>query len=257
MTNDDSPLILGLDTATTQRSVVVMQGSRVLAHSAGAEEPTHAAHLLTEIDATLRAAALKLDRIGLFAATTGPGSFTGLRAGLATFQAFAAVVRHAAVVGVPTLHAVAYAAGAGERVLASIPAGRGEVFAQLLSVTPEGEIIERDAARHVTPLRLLDDAVKLKVSLTWAGTGAFGLKDLIRAKGWEENIRVPENPGAAPVTPETAWIIARPPENLSIYVARLALKAFREGRAPEAKDLRAIYVRASDAELKEICHAPN
>ncbi|MGH9903089.1 MAG: tRNA (adenosine(37)-N6)-threonylcarbamoyltransferase complex dimerization subunit type 1 TsaB, partial [Pyrinomonadaceae bacterium] len=122
-------MILSVDTATPIRSIAVARGARTLAVVRG-EGNTHSASALGEIDAALRAARAELSEVDLFAVASGPGSFTGLRAGLATVMAFATTLARPAV-GVPTLHAVAHAAGAGERVLALIPAGRGEVFAQL------------------------------------------------------------------------------------------------------------------------------
>ena len=110
-------------------------------------------------------------RIELFAVTTGPGSFTGLRSGLATIKAFAATLNRP-VVGVPTLHAVAFACGTAGRVLASLPAGRGEVFAQLLSTESGNVLKELSEPFHLSPQALWRSR-EWGCDLTWRerGTG--------------------------------------------------------------------------------------
>ena len=130
-------LALGVDTSTERRSVAVVRGGRLLAQSVNELREGGSASLLSDIERALSSASVRLVDVGLFAAAVGPGSFTGLRAGLATVKGLALVLAKPAV-GVPTLHAIAYGARPAERVVALIPAGRGEVFAQLLSVSAEG-----------------------------------------------------------------------------------------------------------------------
>ena len=122
-----------------------MRGDRVVAARTDTAHSAHAAMLLAQIDALLEAAAAELREVELFTATVGPGSFTGLRTGLATVKAFAATLARP-VVGVPTLHAVARTAGPAPRILASLPAGRGEVFAQFLRVAGDGDVEELGGA---------------------------------------------------------------------------------------------------------------
>ena len=78
---------------------------------------------------------MALSAIDLFAVSTGPGSFTGLRVGIATIQALA-LIRGRPVVPVSTLDAVALVCasrqgGSVDRILAWMDGGRREVFASL------------------------------------------------------------------------------------------------------------------------------
>src|SRR5919199_121702 len=148
------PLILCVDTATDVRSVAVARGSRVVAKVREAAPRAQSAVLLAEIDEALRAARVSLGEVQLFAVARGPGSFTGLRAGLATTKAFASVLKRP-VAAVPTLEAVALAAGESARTVALIPAGRGEVFAQSFSVGREADVVALDAPAHVSPSALV------------------------------------------------------------------------------------------------------
>jgi tRNA threonylcarbamoyladenosine biosynthesis protein TsaB len=68
---------------------------------------THSERLMTEIDHALRQAGLKVSDIDVFAVSTGPGSFTGLRIGLSTVKGFSYITGKP-IVSVPTLHALAW-----------------------------------------------------------------------------------------------------------------------------------------------------
>lgn len=249
-------LILSVDTASDVRSIAVARGAELLSLYQGAERNTHSANVLSEIDGALRAAGVGLERIELFAVASGPGSFTGLRAGLATVKAFAATLRRPSV-GVPTLHAVALASGASERIVAAIPAGRGEVFAQLLEVTSDARVVERGAPAHVAPAALLDAMAAHGTSLKWAGGGAHALADAIRERALQEGLRFVVESDDNTEGEGRKWTLAPRHSALAGHVAALAHASFRAGRAVQADQLCALYVRASDAEINEQCRAPN
>ncbi|MGI9107014.1 MAG: tRNA (adenosine(37)-N6)-threonylcarbamoyltransferase complex dimerization subunit type 1 TsaB [Pyrinomonadaceae bacterium] len=252
-----APLILSLDTATAVRSVALVKGGRVLAHVQGGTQKEHASSVLAEIDEAFAEAGAKLRDIDLFTVTTGPGTFTGLRSGLATIKAFAATLNRQ-VVGVPTLHAIASAAGSSPSpVLASLPAGRGEVFAQLLSIEGERIVKELGEPAHMSPASLLEKAREVGGNLRWAGGGAQAHAGAIREFAqnhyliWHDEANAEEfAPGSEP---EKCWTLAPAVESYAEEVAALGLARYRAGHGMEAGELRASYVRLSDAELKERC----
>src|SRR5215213_11524682 len=123
-----APLILSVETATLSGSVALLRGEQVLAALAGDSGVSHSNTLLNDIDKLLHEAQIDLPQVDLFAVATGPGSFTGLRIGIATVKALAATLDRPCA-GVPTLQAIALAAGESRRSVALLPAGRGEVFA--------------------------------------------------------------------------------------------------------------------------------
>src|SRR5215213_7348824 len=102
-------LTLSLETATERRSVAVLRAGRVLSLCGRELRDGGGAAVLADIDRALSEASVRVADGELFAAASGPGSFTGLRAGLATVKALAATLGKP-VVGVPTLHALARAA---------------------------------------------------------------------------------------------------------------------------------------------------
>jgi tRNA threonylcarbamoyladenosine biosynthesis protein TsaB len=125
-------VILGLDTATPATVVAVLPdtGEPVeLRHDpAPGERPGHARELLPLAQQALDAVGATFGDIARIAVGVGPGTFTGLRIGVATARALAQATG-AEVAAVSTLDALAEAAGAAERpVLAVLDARRGEAF---------------------------------------------------------------------------------------------------------------------------------
>lgn len=227
MSNDpgSEPLILSVETATLAGSVALARGEQILAASSSNAGISHSNRLLNDIDVLLSGAHVALPGIDLFAVATGPGSFTGLRIGIATVKALAETLGRPCA-GIPTLEAIALAAGESEASVALLPAGRGEVFAQLFSVTNDGLVTALDHATHISPQILLEKYGSLE-SVVWCGEGAIANSALL-----------------------TNGRVAPPVQNLATHVVSLALKRFREGQLQAADALQAVYVRPSDAELK-------
>ena len=258
------PLILGIDSTTDVRSVALVAGTHVRAQSASSLRGAKAANLLSDIDFVLREGGAALRNVELFAVANGPGSFTGLRAGLATVKAFAVTLAKP-VVGVPTLHAVASAQGPAPRVVAMLPAGRGEVFAQLLKVAQSGAVEELERPIHVSPQTLVACAVNWPQPLRWAGAGAELHVELLRDAAaqadiiWQDesdNVKAQElDKQEIDKLEEGArvWQLAPRVDAYAVEIARLALLAYKNGETSAAEELQALYVRPSDAELNERC----
>ena len=246
-------LTLGVDTSTERRSVALLGGGRVLAEASSGLREGGSANLLADIDRVLVSAGVKLGEVGLYAAAVGPGSFTGLRSGLATVKGLALTTGKPAV-GVQTLHALAYGVRPAARVVSMIPAGRGEVFAQLLSVSAEGIVSELESPTHLPPERLLERMAGLGGGLKWAGGGALKFIGMIREKAESEGIAF-VSPGAPGVEGQGGWVVTPPEGALAVSVAEMARASYARGERPEG--LAAVYVRPSDAELKGLCHAQN
>jgi tRNA threonylcarbamoyladenosine biosynthesis protein TsaB len=239
----NGPLILAIETATRAGSVAVAKGRNVLSSRVGDATVSHSANLIELIQQVLYDAGATLSDINLFAAAVGPGSFTGLRIGLATVKALASCTGRR-VSGVSTLNAIAYASGSTGEVVALLPAGRGEVFAQRFA-TGQGIVEAVDTAAHLSPGALLEKYGNLE-RVTWAGEGAGQQLQLLttraRDQGW---------PLIDPIESGPGWTIISETGNLANAVAALALKEEEAGRSLSAEELHAVYVRASDAEINE------
>lgn len=248
----DRALVLAVDTATDARSVCVARGRETLALVKEGETKAGASVVLSVIDEALRNAGVEFAALELFAVARGPGSFTGIRAGLATVKAFAAMSGRL-VAPVPTLHAVALAAGPSSRTVAAIPAGRGEVFTQLLEVAAGGFVRELGEPAHVSPATLAQAATGWGRSLKWAGGGAWAHRELIAeaaARAGREWVELSDATSPPFGEAQSVWSLAPKAESYGEQIAHLGLIRSGEGEAVRADEVRAQYVRPSDAELK-------
>lgn len=251
----DPPLILSLETATLGGSVWLGRGKLQLAARNGDPLVSQSNSLLSDINNCLEEAGLPLQDVDVFACASGPGSFTGLRIGIATLKALAATLDRPCV-GIPTLQAVAHAAGPSRATVSLLPAGRGEVFAQMFSVSPvSGDDIVKaiDTAAHLSPQKLIERYGTF-AGLRWAGSGAQLQREAIENAALAHGIAFREISARAPSsTRARGWDLAGNERNLAKHIAALAGQAFKEGTMQRPDSLNAIYVRPSDAELKEQC----
>ena len=124
-------IVLALDTATRATVVGLLRDDGEVFEARHdppeGERPGHATQLLGLVEVVLASGRRQLDDVELIAAGTGPGSFTGLRIGIATGRALAQALQ-VPLVGVGTLRALAAGAGT-ELVVAILDARRGEAYA--------------------------------------------------------------------------------------------------------------------------------
>lgn len=126
--------ILAIDTGTRRGSVALVDGERVL--GAAWLDDTHGRALAPRV-AELLAAHGGLASVEGITLSIGPGSFTGLRIGLAFVKGLVLALPRP-VLPVSTLALLAYGRGEGGPVLAAIDARNGEVFVRLLPDLPDG-----------------------------------------------------------------------------------------------------------------------
>lgn len=81
--------ILAIDTSSKNASVAITEDEKELIELNNSEEKTHSQKLMPMIDEALKKLDLSLDDIDLISCSLGPGSFTGVRIGIATAKAFA------------------------------------------------------------------------------------------------------------------------------------------------------------------------
>jgi tRNA threonylcarbamoyladenosine biosynthesis protein TsaB len=231
-------IVIALDTTTRSGSVALVVDDRIVDERAGDGVRTHAQRLPAEIVAIAGAHDVALADVDLYAVASGPGSFTGLRIGIATIQGLAFVLGRR-VAGIPTLDALAHAGGVdlprGAVVAAWMDAHRGEVFAAAYRVTESPgtrgvRLAQVDAPAAGNPAATLGrwrDRLDPAPAM-FVGDGAVVYADAITA-----------------VYP-AAVILAAP--LLAGTIGQLAI-ARREALV-EPGALRALYVRRPDVELE-------
>jgi tRNA threonylcarbamoyladenosine biosynthesis protein TsaB len=179
-------VVLGIDTATADAVVGVTRDGEILLEAAVEPDadgrPRHSRVLLAEVEACAEGAGgwPEVDRIAI---GIGPGSYTGLRIGIATARALAQA-RRLPLAGVGSLaalaHGIARHSDAGERpLLPVIDARRGQVFAALYSrdgqelwpplVADPAELAERLCELEPRPLAAGDGTIRFRQELEAAG----------------------------------------------------------------------------------------
>ena len=206
-------IVLGLDTCLNACSVAVLDGETVLAHASEPMARGHQERLAPMARAVMAEAGIPFSRLQRIGATVGPGSFTGLRVGVAFAKGLGSALGLPAV-GVGSLEALA--AEANGLVAAVIDARRDQLY---LQVFDDGHAV---MAPDVLPIgtaaaRLAELAMGR--TLTLVGSGA--------------PLLVETAPGADVLTPEGCDARA---------VARIAA-------AKSPTPIRPLYLRAPDAKL--------
>jgi tRNA threonylcarbamoyladenosine biosynthesis protein TsaB len=122
-----NPVILAIDTSTTNIVVGICRGEEILCDETLACDQHQSKHLLTFIDNCLKMTKLKLQDVDAFATTTGPGSFTGVRICLGTMKALAFSLNKP-LIGIPTLHAMAATCDPSKTIIVTLSARKGYVY---------------------------------------------------------------------------------------------------------------------------------
>ena len=244
-------LVLALDTSTAAGSVALVRDAELLGCFTGDAARTHGERLPGDVTALLAAHDCAVSAIDVYAVCCGPGSFTGLRVGLATIQALA-LVRQRRVVMVPTLEAVARAAllevagDAPPLVGAWMNAHRGEVFAALYEA-PAVDGASASAAAAAGPLVEIAPAVAAAPEIV-----AQQWRDLLCADVRRVAVMGDAVEPARPLLQRElncAGLLAETVPPLAPIAARLAARG-RTAVGPHAA--RPVYVRRPDAELARL-----
>jgi tRNA threonylcarbamoyladenosine biosynthesis protein TsaB len=121
-------VLLAIDTSTRNVGIAIYDGSQVLSENIWASHDYHTVELAPAIAEILSRAGLKIQDLKLLAVATGPGSFTGLRIGLAVAKGIA-LACHLPIIGIPTLDIVVESQpiASGIPLAAVLQAGRGRL----------------------------------------------------------------------------------------------------------------------------------
>jgi len=223
-------IIVAADTSTQAGSVALRKsGGQVLEEPLPTGRP-HSETLLPAIDALLTAGGVNRRDVTALAVGVGPGAFTGLRVGLATFKGWA-LASSLHVAPVPSLDAVAFPLLArGENVLVCGDARKGELYAAFYSGMDDDGLprCEGDVAL-IKPRSLLDFCRERSVSdAAVVGTGLDLVRDTVK-----------EVAGLTPSDDDDAH-----PKASSVL--SLGERILSIGRSVEPSQLVPYYVRAPD-----------
>lgn len=222
-------LVLGIETATTTGSVALMSEMAVIAEYTLNIETTHSERLMSTVDRVLGDAGIALKEIDGFCVSAGPGSFTGLRIGIATVKGLAFVTGKP-VAAVPTLKALAWNHPfSAYPVCSLLDAKKKEVYAALYRYK-NGDILQILPA---TVLPLAELAATINSTTLFTGEGAILFRNEIQSLCGERAIFAPRS--------------AMVPSAASVAEIGLAMLKAGEYTAPDI--LSPIYIRRPEAEV--------
>jgi tRNA threonylcarbamoyladenosine biosynthesis protein TsaB len=222
-------LLLAIDTSGKQGSIALGRAGERPADGSYVEKieaaelsgGTFSAQLIPQIASMLSRHGFRKQDVGAFAIVSGPGSFTGLRVGLAAVKALAEVLAKP-IVAVSLLEVCVFASGVQGKIMAVLDAGRGDVYVGEYEIPTATDRPPREAI--------------------------FSRDEfLARSKGWT---LVTPDPAIA-VAIETSGLSAQLLRINAATVALLGWHKIRSGETVTPEQLGANYIRRTDAELLE------
>jgi len=225
--------ILAIETSTTMGSVAVCEDERPLAEVSIETGKRHGERLIEMAGFIMERLEMGPSDMEAYAVSIGPGSFTGLRTGLAMVKGLWLANRRP-VVSVPSL--MALAAGAGDTegpVLAALDARKGEVFAALFKCDGRGGVERMTDDAALSPERLAELLPERSGKILVTGDGIAKYRDEIMAV----------LPAGSRAAPQWKW------KPRASWVAALAAGRLCRGESDEVESLVPVYLRHSEAEL--------
>ncbi|HTW22035.1 MAG TPA: tRNA (adenosine(37)-N6)-threonylcarbamoyltransferase complex dimerization subunit type 1 TsaB [Candidatus Baltobacteraceae bacterium] len=230
-------LILALDTSSPSGSVAVLRDDKIIGSLSTWTDEVYSARMFRHVDFLLQELALRLDEFDLFAVAAGPGSFTGLRVGLAAVKGWAEVYRKP-VAAISGLEAVAVQSHSRVPLLVPVlDARRSQIYfgfyrrADSARLALEGHECVSTPEEFLQALapRAADSDFAIVTPAPALLAGLPSRLETLRAQG-----TVPINE-VSPV--------------LAPHVGRLGYQRAQRGELSDALTLDANYVRRSDAEM--------
>lgn len=220
---------LGIDTSTLMATCALIDENKVLGEYSLNQDMSHSEKLIPMVKETLDSLDLEPKDIDLYGVSVGPGSFTGLRIGVATIKALAHLFNKP-VVGVSTLEALAYNLAHNDIIVPMIDARRDRVYTAIYSWENEGlkEILEPS----IYEIRDLLDLLGKYDSLVVNGDGVIIHKDIIRET-------LGDRVGFASLGQNSTRAAS---------IAELARKKYSQGQRDDYFSLAPDYLRPSQAE---------
>jgi len=222
---------LALDTSTEIGGVALLEGEMLRAQAQIRVTKTHANRLWKTIFFLLEQAEWGLQDIDLWAVTIGPGSFTGLRIGIATVKGLALSTQKP-IIGVSTLEALAFSFPYCPFLICTmIDARKREVFSASFRSTTDGKVNMIGEPKNIKPQFLVQE---IKEPVILVGNGARLYQDFLM-----------ENLGSKALFPKPHLHLISP-----LVIGAIAQSRFQQGQRPALEEIRPLYIRPSDAEIK-------
>ena len=225
--------ILSIDTSSQVSSVAVLSAERVAAEISMQGALTHSETLMPHIETVLRMARVEKAALEAIAVSIGPGSFTGLRIGLAAAKMMAYAL-HIPLIAVPTLEMLAHhCICEGMRLVPMMDAQKGNVYVQEFTWRADGDVLN---LHEESPLAILP-LTEVIASLAGTEQPVLLLGDAMQKK---TSLSLPTNVRLAPIH-------ARMPRAACVGLS--ALTRLARGENDDPMTVAPLYLRRSEAEV--------
>lgn len=225
--------ILAVDTSSQVASCAIIDGEKLVCEEILNNGLTHSQTIMPMIESVMKRSGFEPTDIDIFAAVTGPGSFTGLRIGVSAIKALA----HAAdkpCVSVSTLEAMAYNLPFCDKLIVPImDARRGEVYNGVYRFK-NGKLTEVRAERAIPLEECCEDIKSLGEDAVFLGDGLPVFRDKIKELLGERAYFAPASLNAQMAA--SAAVLAKEKETLSY--AKLAPIYLRKSQAEREREER-------------------
>lgn len=222
--------ILAIDTATSSLSAAIADQKHIIAQFALDVGKTHSACFLPMLDSMLANSGLKISDMDAIAVTVGPGSFTGLRIGVATAKAWGQLL-DIPILAVNSLEAMAEATGSEGLVCPIFDARRDEVYTALFD---NHQRLSPD--RAISPHQLAGELFSYNKPVLMAGDGLRNYQQIM-----------------ADVLGDKLQLAAEPVRYvMAAAAAIIGQKKYARGEFTNPALLQPVYLRLSEAEERKL-----
>ena len=171
--------ILSIDTSSKLCEIAILEDEKIIKEISQNNGLTHSETLMPIIKETLENLNLTLNDIDLIVCDKGPGSFTGIRIGVATAKAFSDSL-NIQTIGISSLEALAYNVKENGVICSLIDAKNDNVYVSVFENINGNYILRRNySAENINDL--LDELKIVEYSITFVGDGAINYKSLINS----------------------------------------------------------------------------
>ena len=226
--------ILALETSAVSASAALCEDETLIAQTFSNSGLTHSRTLMPMVEGMLNNSGWQLSDVELVAVASGPGSFTGLRIGVAAAKGLGWAMEKPCC-GVSTLEAMAWnLAHMDATICCAMDARRNQVYNAVFSARA-GSLQRLTPDRAISLAELMEEQKETKRSYIFVGDGAKLCYNEEKAQGLSGALAPPH------LLYQSGW-----------GVARAALEKARRGEVTSAGDLEAVYLRLSQAERERM-----
>ncbi len=224
-------IVLGIDTSSEVATVAIMNEEKLIGEYTINHKKTHSQKLMPMIEEVFRSCDIKVEEIDLIGVSIGPGSFTGLRIGVATAKAMAHI-KNIPIAPVNTLESLAFNMNLSKGIICPImDAQRNQVYSAKYT-WENNELIEIEEIDVKDIDTLIEELKERYEEIVVLGEGAILHKEKLKSL---ENVYIPPS----------SHRLAR-----AASICEIAREKYKKGEVENHYGVVPFYIRKSQAEVQ-------